>query len=251
MGRGAAGPPGVPLDPLRPFGEFDLNLVGLVVPHIGQLDPVAGPALGQVPGDSLHGIRLLAVDISDYVAAFKTGPGSRCIGEHLAYKSSRFNRKLLFLRRLRIHGLSDHAQPGIFDLALVDDLLHDFFRGVDRDREADSHGTAGGGSYLLVKAYHFTAGIEQGSTTVALVDGSVGLNCILDPETGLRRFNCAIYGTDYSGGKGAGIYTEGAADSDNRFADYDRAGITESHRHQVESFGVDFDNSDIAAGKVI
>src|SRR5207247_8391410 len=80
----------------------------------------------------------------------------------------------------------------------LDELRRDRLDGVDRHREADADVAAGLALDLRVDADHPALRVEERPARVALVDGRVGLDHVVD-RVRVRRLDHALEGADDPG----------------------------------------------------
>ena len=81
--------------------------------------------------------------------------------------------------------------------ARVDQLLHDVYRDVDRDREPDAIISAGTACNRRIQANDFPAEIDQRSAAIAGIDGSIGLDEVLVKHLSFAQVEVAAsLGTD-------------------------------------------------------
>ena len=131
----------------------------------------------------------------------------------------------------------------------LDDLRRDRLDGVDRHREPDADVAARAGVAgrdLRVDADHVAARVEQRAAGVALVQGGVGLDHVVD-RVAVRRADDALERAHDPGRDGA-VVAERVADRDHRVADADGVGVAERQRRQRPRVRVDLQHRDVGRG---
>ena len=114
----------------------------------------------------------------------------------------------------------------MLDLAVLDELARDVLDGVDRDGEADADVAAGLALDLRVHADHVAVRVQKRTAGVAVVDGRVGLDGLVDLEA-VRRLDPPLQRADDAGGDRP-LEPEGIADGDDGVPDLDGARAPES-----------------------
>ena len=114
----------------------------------------------------------------------------------------------------------------MLDLAVLDELACDVLDGVDRDGEADADVAAGLALDLGVHADHVAVRVQKRTAGVAVVDGRVGLDGLVDLEA-VRRLDPPLQRADDAGGDRP-LEPEGIADGDDGVPDLDGARAPES-----------------------
>ena len=92
------------------------------------------------------------------------------------------------LGHVRGDALHGDAELAAAHLAVVHELGHDRLRHARGDREADADVAARGRQDLGVDAHELAGGVDEGAARVALVDGRVGLQEVLEAAVARRRW---------------------------------------------------------------
>ena len=134
-----------------------------------------------------------------------------------------------------------HTEPSSGYLALAFQLRKQLFYETYRYREADADVGSGPRKNGRIHSDDFAAQINQRSSGISRIDGSVCLNETIvgsgpDPSA---------FGADDAGGDRVGK-TKGTAQRDNPFSHLQPIGITERDDGQI--FGIDLDHCDIGLG---
>ena len=126
--------------------------------------------------------------------------------------------------RSELIALHRHAQHAAVDGAAADELVHDVLRHVGGDGEADPDVAARGREDLRVDADQLAARVDERAAGVALVDGRVGLEEVL--EAAVADARRASLGADDAHGDGLAD-AERVADGERDVADAHAVGVAE------------------------
>jgi hypothetical protein len=137
------------------------------------------------------------------------------------------------------------AQRRAADAAVLDQVLRNAARGVDRNREADAGSGSAGREDRAVDADYLAVRIEQRAAGISAVDGGIGLNGFVD-ESGVAGLHGAAERADDASGECAGE-TEGIADSEGALAHDEIARVAQRERREVVALGIDLNQSDVVA----
>src|SRR5689334_16393265 len=121
----------------------------------------------------------------------------------------------------------------------MDDLVHDVFREIHRNGKADSLIASGPAENRRIDANQFALGVDQCTTGVSGIDGSVGLNKIfvlLDSQT-------ATTGCADDAHRDSLADSERVSDGQHDVADLNIYGIREADNGQTRL--IDFQDSQI------
>ncbi len=77
-------------------------------------------------------------------------------------------------------GCRDDAEEAARDRTFVDDLGHDVFGHVARDRKTDSHVAAAARDNRCIDPDHFAFQVQQRSARIAGIDRGIGLDEIFE-----------------------------------------------------------------------
>src|SRR6476646_1958837 len=153
-------------------GQGGLDLQALAVAQDGQGDVVAGVLLADVTDEGVGRLDALTVAGDDDVADLEPGRGGGGAGAPRADLGAGAGGRAVAGAAV----LRGAPEVGVGRGAVVDELLGDRGRLVDRDREADADAArlaAGGGAQRRdgrVDADQLAAGVDEGATAVAGVD---------------------------------------------------------------------------------
>ena len=148
------------------------------------------------PYHILGGGDFLAGKLGDYVAGFEPGSIGRAILYHLGYQNTAFHSQFISGDGKLVNGVENNSQPRTDDVAVGDEFL-DYWDsrfgtdGITHTLNAD-RGDFGAGD-----ANHFSGQVDQWSAAVAGVNGSSGLDEVVQGLSRRYRYGNPL-ATDYS-----------------------------------------------------
>ena len=123
---------------------------------------------------------VLAGEGDDDVVALETRLGGRAVGHDIGDQHAARAVEAEAVGDVVGHALVADADPAALDLAELAQLVGDLLHEVGRDREGKAGIGAGRRVDRGVDADHLAVGIEQRAARVALVDGGVGLQVVVE-----------------------------------------------------------------------
>src|SRR3954468_5224945 len=241
----------------RPLVQRDADgLLGVAAVE-RDVDLVARLVGGDRVRDRVLVLHVLAVDRDDHVgagsdalrgagaAAPETRLGGRAAGSDLDDQRAVIDRKIEVVGELRVHALHLNAEVGALDRLAGLELRELVLDRVDRDGEADAHGSlTAAGLDLRVDADHAPVGVEQRTARVAGVDRRVRLDDVRDREA-VRRLDLALEAGDDARGDRA-AEPERVADRDHGVAHLRLGRVPEGNRREVLDLRrVDLEDGDV------
>jgi hypothetical protein len=183
-----------------------------------------------LPERVLGALRALAVDRQHDVAGLQAGRRGRAVDVEVGDDDAAVREPELL--RLRVGDVLGHdADPAADHAPVVEDLLHHAAREIDRDRKADALDTGRAGVFRQhrgVDADQFAGRVHQRAAGVALVDGRVGLDEVLE---GRDAELAAAGGADDAVRHGL-RQAQRAADRQHFVADLQPVGASQRHHRQ-------------------
>ncbi len=139
------------------------------------------------------------------------------------------------------HGQWPYAKGGTADTAKLHEIVEYGLGDVDGNGEADAGVAAAGRGDHGVDADHLAVRVEQGAAGVAGINGSVGLDGLVD--VGSVRLLHLADGADDAAGHGSVEDAEGIADGEHLLADLEAGAAAQGYGLQVR--GLDLNDRKI------
>ena len=194
------------------------GLCAAIASRSSSIEEIGSPSSGD--DDVSSEVVGLARDDDPRLAGLEPRLGGAARGAHVLDEHSRVDGKVVGLCEIGRDRLPGDAEVRVLDPAGLQDLRDDILDGVRGNGEADADVAARADTTRLdlgVDADHLSAAVEQRSARVAPVDGSIGLDDVVDGEVVGRRDQPLECAHD-AGGRGA-VETERIADGHDRVTD--------------------------------
>ena len=206
----------------------------------GETDRFAGVESPDFGHELLRSFNLILIDGDDDVAAPQSGLFSGRIGHDVAHDRSLFFGHAVRLGELLRQRLDVHAEPSASHLPVLYEIVHDLFRHIHRDGEADSLREGYNGR---IDSDHLAVQIDEGPAAVSGVDRRIGLEESV--KIHVFRMDAPVFRRNDPDGHGM-LQSVRIAYRDDPLPDLGFVRVAHFEDRQVGSF--DFDDGEVKRG---